>query len=539
MKELLRRNTSPVFAAVVLAAAAVRIVPALSVLWVSNDAVEYLDIAKRLACGQGFTLSIKAYHFVPGPLIHYAGYDRAPLFPFLLAAVRLATANPHAPQILNLGLACLGAALGAALAWRVYGRGAALWAGLLLALAPPLVRASWYPWSEPLAFALVLGSILAFLGAGGWRGMALAGALSGAAFLARPACLYLPAVMAVFAAIGGGDWRRRLARLAALGAGFAALASVQAALNVAYGAPALTTAQSFLYRAVRFHVGMFSGYGQAWTGSAVETVRAHPREVAVEIYRHLRDYSRALFLGRDWLGLFVLALPLLALRGGRGARRRLGRDGLVILTVALAGFAFHVLSWPSKDTERFLQIPFALLLILAVGEADRFALQSAWLKKRMGRPDWIVPALALLMAALYLWPSIQTAREALRRRGTQWPMMGVFSANWKNPDARALHQWIESHTAPEAALASTCPWALAYHTGRPSVLLPFDMDREALRRFLGDFAVDFLIENPDYPHPVFQREADYGQALAELGAAPPERVGSYRVYDTRAARRGA
>ena len=71
--------------AAALAAAVIRIVPAVSTVWISPDAVEYLNIAERLASGDGFTLSIKAYHYVPGPLIHYAGHDRPPLFPLLLA----------------------------------------------------------------------------------------------------------------------------------------------------------------------------------------------------------------------------------------------------------------------------------------------------------------------------------------------------------------------------------------------------------------------------------------------------------------------
>ncbi|MCX7015229.1 MAG: hypothetical protein NTW86_22190 [Candidatus Sumerlaeota bacterium] len=147
-------------------------------------------------------------------------------------------------------------------------------------------------------------------------------------------------------------------------------------------------------------------------------------------------------------------------------------------------------------------------------------------------------ALLALTAALYLPPSISAAREALRRRGTDWPMMGTFSANWRNPDALALHQWVRDHTAPDAALASTNPWALAYHTGRPSVLLPYDMDRATLRRFLEYFRVDFLILNPEYPHPVWKREADYDQALRDLRVPPPQRVGSYRVYDVRALKAG-
>jgi len=526
-----RQQKSLLLAAIGLVAVLARVIPASSVQWVSSDAVEYLNIAQRLSSGEGFTLSIKAYHYIPGPLTHYAGWDRPLLFPMALAALRFLTDNPLAPQFLNLCLAVVAAGTGALLSARIYGWRAAGWTGLLLALAPALVRTSLYPWSEPLALGLGLGAMLAFARPDRSAGFLSAGLLCGAAFLARPVSALLFAVMAAFVAFTPGvSLAHKLRRLVALCAGFALLAIVQVLINVANGAPLLTTAQSFLFRTLHFQQGMYFEYGQWWESSAFGIVSAGPRGVALEIYRHLRDYSKALLFDSDWLFLYS---PMLALIAWRGVRRRLSQPQFFLLTVALLTLGFHILTWSTKDIDRFMQWPFVLLLILAVGELDRFCAESNRIARFRHAARFLTPALALVMIALYACSAVGIARESLQRRNDQWPMKGIYSENWINPDSAALHDWLREETEPDAALASTNPWALNFHSGRPAALLPFDMDRLTLERFIADFDIDYLIVNHAYPHPVYKRDAGYESDLKALGVDRTIKIGSYEVFDVK------
>ncbi len=369
--------------AVALFAVAIRLIPA-SVEWISNDAVEYRDAGRRLAEGKGFTLSIKAYHFVRTPLEHYAGYDRPPLYPMALAALRRLSADPRAPAWLNMAFAALAAMLVALLGARLDSRAAGYWAALLAGAAPALVRSSYYAWSEPLALLLALGAIWIFLGAErpgrlGW--MPLAGALCGLAFLARPALFYVPVSLAAYVAVAPG-WSsvRRFGGFCSLCGGFAFFLAPLVILNVSHGAAPWTTAQAYIYRSLRFADGMYFGWGKAWESSVFDVVKEHPREIGLEIYRHGRDYAKALFLGGGWLGVYSIALPFLL---WRDAQRGLPHGQTLLLGLALAGLAFHTLTWPTKDADRFLQLPFVALLILAVGQVQAFARE--WQKRLAGR----------------------------------------------------------------------------------------------------------------------------------------------------------
>ncbi len=523
--------------AVALFAVAIRLIPA-SVEWISNDAVEYRDAGRRLAEGKGFTLSIKAYHFVRTPLEHYAGYDRPPLYPMALAALRRLSADPRAPAWLNMAFAALAAMLVALLGARLDSRAAGYWAALLAGAAPALVRSSYYAWSEPLALLLALGAIWIFLGAErpgrlGW--MPLAGALCGLAFLARPALFYVPVSLAAYVAVAPG-WSsvRRFGGFCSLCGGFAFFLAPLVILNVSHGAAPWTTAQAYIYRSLRFADGMYFGWGKAWESSVFDVVKEHPREIGLEIYRHGRDYAKALFLGGGWLGVYSIALPFLL---WRDAQRGLPHGQTLLLGLALAGLAFHTLTWPTKDADRFLQLPFVALLILAVGQVQAFARE--WQKRLAGRARparaalrWLPAAAALAtLLAFYLPPTVGDAREARRRAATEWPMMGIFSANWKNPDALAFHAWVREHSAPGAYWASTNPWAIARHAERPAALLPFDLSEPALRRFIEELSVDYIALNPEHPHPVYGREADYGAMLEAMEGAARLDIGSYRIYD--------
>src|SRR5688500_5491014 len=51
------------------------------VLILGLDVVEYLDIARRLAAGDGFMLGVKAFHFGGTDVLHHGLAERPPLFP--------------------------------------------------------------------------------------------------------------------------------------------------------------------------------------------------------------------------------------------------------------------------------------------------------------------------------------------------------------------------------------------------------------------------------------------------------------------------
>src|SRR5215813_5544956 len=55
------------------------------VVQIGPDIVEYIDIARRLVAGQGYTLGIRAYHVGPPEVLQDGLIHRPPLYTLLVA----------------------------------------------------------------------------------------------------------------------------------------------------------------------------------------------------------------------------------------------------------------------------------------------------------------------------------------------------------------------------------------------------------------------------------------------------------------------
>lgn len=170
----------------------------------TQDEQEYLELARNLAAGAGFT-----YGPPPAPAGAEAPlppqrFSRAPGYPFVLAAVidptrGAPTSVPTAVKVLQAFLGTLGVLLVGAVARRVAGPIAGLAAVWIAAVYPPLVWITGYAMTETLYSGLALGSVLLLdlavpaasdrSGARAvWLGLA-AGLAAGAATLVRPETL--------------------------------------------------------------------------------------------------------------------------------------------------------------------------------------------------------------------------------------------------------------------------------------------------------------------------------------------------------------
>lgn len=508
-----------------LLAIAVRITPALCVQWVSNDSVEYLDIARHLADGQGFTLSVKAYHFLDTPAVHYGGYDRPLLFPALVALTWVIWPHPLAPQILNVLLAACAAAVAMSLMRAVYSRRAAMAAGVLIALSPALVRSSLYPWTEALALVLALATVRVAIGQA-WRWQALAlGAIIGAAFLARPTTLWVSVMAVAWLLIRDRNWRPMAFALI----GLAPFLAIWIGTNVVNDAPPFTTPQGYIYRSGHFQDGMY-WYPPRIAESALDLLRERSGEVAIQIFRNSRSYLQSLF-GMEWLGLLGPGLFIVL---WANVRRRKLTPRLLIALLGIVGLVFICLTWPTKDVDRFLQMPYAFLLLAIVGETD-LALRDACSRLPQRSTALKAAALAILAisAVAYLRPIASLTREAWTRRvDGPWAMMGIFSSNWRNDDALEFHRWILDNTQPTAIFAATNPWAINHHTRRTAVLLPQRMNFATLRQFLSAHGVTHVVLNAAHPPPQMRAEPDYGPWLDKLTPVS-EAVCDYWIYEVK------
>src|SRR6476660_8063229 len=84
---------------------------AANVLLLGPDPLEYLDLARHVAAGDGYLLSIKAYYFDNSGVIHDGLAERAPLFTYLAAAILRLGLGYYALQVANALLSAGCAAL--------------------------------------------------------------------------------------------------------------------------------------------------------------------------------------------------------------------------------------------------------------------------------------------------------------------------------------------------------------------------------------------------------------------------------------------
>jgi 4-amino-4-deoxy-L-arabinose transferase-like glycosyltransferase len=173
------------------------------------DEAIYVDTARRLSAGGGYG----------------AEYDRVPAYPVFL--LLLSFGAPVGLGLLRVGQAAV-AALGAGLVFvlgdRLFGRRAAVVAGLVYALDPLMVVASGLLYPETIAAVLLALTVVVALHAAErdrpWFSV-LAGVLLGVLAQLRPVALVLPPVVAGWIALTlPGRGTRRLTHVAALSLAF-------------------------------------------------------------------------------------------------------------------------------------------------------------------------------------------------------------------------------------------------------------------------------------------------------------------------------
>ena len=97
--------------AIALVAFALYLTPAVRVVQLNPDVVEYVDVARRVLAGQGFNLGVKAYHIGGTQVLHNGLAERPPLFPLLVAGVLGLGLDLRAVQVMNAALTAVSVGL--------------------------------------------------------------------------------------------------------------------------------------------------------------------------------------------------------------------------------------------------------------------------------------------------------------------------------------------------------------------------------------------------------------------------------------------
>jgi len=246
------------------------------------DAHENLTWARALAAGD--------FQW-PSPPTH------GPAYPFFLALLLKVFGSMDAARIAQAALASLTCVLVARTGEILFGRGAGLAAGVLLAVSGPVAFVDVSFWEEGFVGALLSAALLLLAARKTPGGAALAGVLLGAACAARPTAL-LFALAALAAVLLLEGWARRVPAALALAAGVAlVLVPAVAASSKASGRFVLVRA----YGAVNVWLGNDPASGGVqnarpngpWDRLAAEPARAGVPPEGEEAYFTKKALQRA------------------------------------------------------------------------------------------------------------------------------------------------------------------------------------------------------------------------------------------------------
>ena len=522
--------------------------PAVRVVQLNPDVVEYVDVARRLLAGEGYVLGVKAYHFGGTDVLHDGLAERPPLFVWLVAALLAAGAGLHGVQVANalLAAACVG--LVAAVAGRLFGPRVALASGALAAASPVMLARLVPPMTEALAIGLALAAVWAVL-VGLERPrvlpLAAAGLALGLGYLTRPTSAVLLPALALSIVLGMRDWRASVRPVGALVAGALLLMVPISLYSLATRGTPSYSGQTYLYAVFKDSDVVRNGYGRELP-TPREFIAANWEFVLVAIGENARDYAFLLFADRDWLWPLLFAVPLVGVGIVRGWYPR---ATMVVGLAAAANFAVYAATWANYQ-ERYQILTLLLLLPLLVRGIDgliggvvAYATRQAGdssLAMRLGGAvrAGLLAALVLGVAASWSRTFVEEYRGEFRYGDEPTRARVDGGLRWTGPprwvqdnDLARVVDWVNANTGRADVLAHREPWPYTFFTRRPATLLPTKLTAERLRGFLVEYRVAYLLlDTRDRDRRAYADDLD---ALAAEGVTVTS-VGSHRVYDTRA-----
>jgi len=508
--------------------------PAISVINIDRDMVEYVDTARHLASGQGYTLAVKGFHIGGTDIVHNGLDERAPLYTLLIAGLMALGVNLAGLQLGNVLLVAGCAALVSELGTTLFDRQTGVLAGLLAAVSPQTLNFLIPIMTEALSSCLMLAATLALT-----RGMVslrrssfvLAGTALGLAYLTRPimgglgCCLFIAALL-------GAENRRVVARRLWL-TGIAALVWVGpiTVYSLVTRGSLSYLGQTYLFVVLRD----FDVMSRSWLQplpSFAEFIQQNSTNVRDAIAKSFVQYTAKIFFTRNWL---LPCLPIVPVVLWTLLRCHYARRTFPLMVVAAGNFVMHALIW-SAFQPRYQVLTLLALLPILVDALGRSGLaQLRW----SALPRFSALCLSVALIAVVWSPVLVDAYQGRILRDVETlGTRSTFGIRWTGPpnwlddrDFNLFLSWIRTNTDPSAAFAHDEPHAITFFTQRPAVRLADLPDTEALLVFVKTYRVSYVVIRNES---ILWRR--YGSDLTNMEDRDVQRtdIGRLRVFDVRA-----
>lgn len=491
--------------------------------WIGHaDYADNAVVAANLVRGRGFSVDYIAQFYRAYPTVTHPADTWPPLQPLLtvpfFALLGVSTAAAKMPNVVVMvALLSLTYWIGA----RWWSPRVGLLAALLLALHTYLFNGVLYPVND-LVFSLLALALLVLLAlsttprdAGGQALVAqparwqraywpMVGVLVGLLYLAKPSGLLLAGGAGVW--LLWSAWRQGRFRQVMGGGTVAVLVALLVVApwlvrNVlTFGVPFYSTEQfdawilkyqldEAIYRVYMGrlplpHPRLLAGYGFDWIAQVN----------AAQVRKFVADLGGGRLAPVALLPLGALGVILL-----NEVQRRLWTP---LVAAILPYAAFVVLYWHYERRYTLFLLPWLML----AGAAAIWWLHDSIASARGAR---IAAATALVLSSFIIVPQV----------GVMWNDAQAAQAT---PSSVTIARWVAANTPPDAVVMTRNPWELSFHSGRRTVMIPYD-NLEAILEIAARYNVTYLqLDHLD-------DRSTRRPALAPLYAGE-ERYGFQKVY---------
>lgn len=451
---------------------------------VNVDEIEYVNIARHLAAGEGYVSSLKSHVLNAEPVIRYAWGERLPGLPIILTfGLTLGGDNGMKVVIAALSITLLLIYL---LCFSTdFSPRIALVASTGLILSPNLVLVNAGFYSENLYLPLIVGAVF-LLAHEKVRAIAvITGALFGLAALTRPEAVPL-FLVSLFLRPRGVGWS---------GALYSCLGF--ATVYAPYGYIVYLHTGNALNNFYAWHLVTLDAGGHAVSLGALEPpapltfITGHVPGIITGVTRNLYNNVKEL---AGYKFLSVLAPFAFFSKPTRPQRR--------YLVVAAFLFLWFSANWSTMDLRRFMVVPYLFIFPFALMGLENVLAKFTTLKARFATAVTII----LFGTVVFLYGAAYYANFYQPQDN---PVYAV-------PGYEAAVEFLKGRAKPGEAVMAREAWELNWKTGVPVAVLPIDADFNEAAAWGRKIGVRYLLAGPKD-----LRSSDETVA----------RFGEWRIYD--------
>ncbi len=507
-------------AIVVLFLIAVRLPALLGPINLSQDATEYIDIARNVGSGNGLLLRIRGYFLGDGEKLPYpASSLRSPLFPVLMGCIYAIAHSDVVFQWFNFGIFLANMVLLYQLLRQVLPFRLLAYSLLLIGLSEPMFLTSIFPWAEQTAFFWLLAAMLMASRElhvkWGTSGALIEGVAAAMAALSRPEYVLVGPLLLPYLA---RETDRRLPLLGAFFAGFLLPQASLYAINF-HEFGRLFLPGEYLFRSR--HYASFFSWENAGPQGAGKFLAANWLWLLGRIALNAVNYIAKLI---GWKNLFLLsvAVPFVVRSGLRNREHRRRRQLALVPAIFLCAYC---LVWAGMDRERYLLAVTTFWLPLCLLEVD--------LWRTAARRRWVRYGCVAIMAVnlpLFLGYTLRADAVMRSRTGLAERFYARENPAWSNPDFERLAAWVSNNVTENEVVCLENPFLLNYRTGRLTLILPEQIRESEFLNFLGYYRVRYWVNNSVYTKRPPELLNKLEQTVQVGGAPNVANVGTYHIW---------